>query len=137
MSNSCGLTSSVVIGGTISGGWATVGGVAYDTMSIHETQLQYHTNCRSSNKVNTHTISCDEWNLLLNSVDIKEFNKLNIHTCNACVDGVDYSISIKTDTSYNKITFGKEYGENSPIIKDLFAEIEKLRANYTNEICDK
>jgi hypothetical protein len=71
-------------------------------------------------------ISADEWQDLVNSVNIDEFFNLDeVIGCPDCTDGGAEWIEIKTGDSVHKVTF--EYG-NAPDAVNKY--IEKLRAIF-------
>lgn len=71
-----------------------------------------------------------EWNQLLTLLDFEEFQKININTCNVCVDGCDQWISVRTDSLYHHIRYG--LGDTAAIkpILPFALKLDSIRKYY-------
>ena len=69
-----------------------------------------------------------EWNEIVNSFKVAEFEKLNYNTCNVCFDGCDEWIVVQNGQSSHKITFGK--GNKIDTISQLQLKISALRTEF-------
>ena len=69
-----------------------------------------------------------EWNEIVHSFKVTEFEKLNNNTCNVCFDGCDEWIAVQNGQSSHKITFGK--GMKIDTISQLQLKISALRTEF-------
>lgn len=127
--NSCAEGSNIVITNTKVCGWFP----NYDSMSINSKSLKYYNYCMADKPVKEYPITCDEWALLLSKLDVEEFRKLTINTCNICVDGCDISLSIKSEDQFHRIKFGPNQVPDS--IKEFVEKMEALRADTKTKAC--
>jgi hypothetical protein len=113
----------VIKTGTVCG-WCTVN----DTLTISGTQLRYvnYTNCSTSKtSVNKNgTLTSQELNTLLGLLNFDELKKLELNSCNVCVDGCDDWISFKNGSQTHYIRFGR----NDPKLQPIKAFIDQLYA---------
>jgi hypothetical protein len=126
---SCTESSNIIITSTKVCGWFP----NYDSMSINSKSLKYYNYCMADKPVKEYPITCDEWSLLLSKLDVEEFRKLTINTCNLCVDGCDISLSIKSEDQFHRIKFGPNQIPDS--IKEFVEKIEALRADTKAKAC--
>jgi hypothetical protein len=105
----------------------------YDSISIDSESLKYYNYCMADKPAKEYPITCDEWSLLLSKLDVEAFGKLNINTCNICVDGCDISISVKDLNQYHRIKFGPN--QIPATIKEFVDAIEILRTDTKAKVC--
>lgn len=75
-------------------------------------------------KVKTEAITKEEWNTLIHSINLEEFNKLpNKIGCPDCLDGGAEWIEIKYSNKVKKVTF--EYGQDIKGISELLKQLRK------------
>lgn len=75
----------------------------------------------------------NDWNSLIAQLDMNEFQKINLNTCNFCVDGCDEWISIKNDSVFHKIRFGYQDSTAIQKIKPFVDKLNALKARFKNE----
>jgi hypothetical protein len=64
----------------------------------------------NKNTIEYGLISPEDKEELVNALDFEEFNKIELNSCNVCVDGTDYWISVKDGLYNHKIRYG--YGDS-------------------------
>jgi hypothetical protein len=127
--SSCADQESLLITSTKVCGW----GFHYDSMSIDKNSLRYYNQCLSDKPAKEYPITCEEWTNLKGRLDWETLIKLDIHTCNVCVDGCDISIAVKKDNQYHRITFGPN---QVPLQIQSFVEaIDTLRQEALSKTC--
>jgi hypothetical protein len=116
-----GAYEDLVISTRYACGWC--GGL--DSLIITKNDLYYcyYNFCFDSVHRKNETTGADEWEDLVDAMDLNEFLKLNMDRCNICADGCDTWINIETDTVSHSIRFG--YQDSAEIIK-ITPFIEKL-----------
>lgn len=127
--NSCAECSDIVITSTKVCGWFP----NYDSMSIDSKSLKYYNYCMADKPAKEYPITCDEWSSLLSKINVEEFRKLTINTCNICVDGCDISLSIKSEDQFHRIKFGPNLIPDP--IKEFVEKMETLRADTKAKVC--
>ena len=105
-------------------GWCTLN----DTLTIIGNSVRYvnYANC-STNKPSIEKsgqITKIELDALLAKLDFAELTKLDLNTCNVCVDGCDDWISFKKGTETHYIRFTR----NDPKLQAIQTFIEQLYA---------
>ena len=105
-------------------GWCTLN----DTLTITRNSVRYvnYANC-STNKPSIEKrgqITKIELDALLAKLDFTELKKLDLNTCNVCVDGCDDWISFKKGTETHYIRFTR----NDPKLQAIQTFIEQLYA---------
>jgi hypothetical protein len=122
----------VIKTGTVCG-WCTVN----DTLTITGINARYvnYTNCSTGNpiRVKTEQIESSEMDDLLAQLDIDELNKLDLNSCNVCVDGCDDWIFFEKGSESHYIRFGG----NEPQLQPIQSFIDKLNAIKTQYSKDK
>lgn len=121
---SCPETNNSVLGYRYVCGW----GAHNDSISLDGNTLTYK--FTSDENYKQVYITCDEQEVLWKKIDINEFNKINFNTCNVCVDGCDYTISIKTNTNYHEITVGEEESKQLPEVKAFVDQLKEIVAAH-------
>ena len=78
-------------------------------------------------------ISAEEWDKLLNLIDLREFDFLpDIIGCPDCADGGAEWIEVKNDSFDHKVTF--EYNNAPPEIEDFIKKIRSLHKVFTDSL---
>lgn len=104
-----------------------------DTLSISDNSVRYvnYTQCNNINPAveKTAELSDSELNSLLSSLDFNEFKKINLNTCNVCVDGCDTWISINKGSESHMIRFTGNESELQPV-RTFMDQLNALKTNY-------
>jgi hypothetical protein len=114
--------------GTICG-WCAVN----DTLIIKGNSVRYvnYWDCMVNHSFgNSNEIKPSELNDLLASLDFSTFTKLELNTCNLCVDGCDDWVFIEYGTDSHYIRFGKDDPEVQPI-KSFIDELYMIKTKYS------
>jgi hypothetical protein len=72
----------------------------------------------------------NEWNELLEKLDLAEFKKITINTCYLCVDGCDTWILVKNDTFSHRISFGYNDTVALENIRPFVDKLKKIRDRF-------
>jgi hypothetical protein len=72
----------------------------------YKTHFRFINPCDSKGYIKDTLTDLKEWNTLIGKLDLDKFQKININTCNICVDGCDTWISINNNTISHTIRFG-------------------------------
>jgi hypothetical protein len=109
-------------------GWCS----GIDSLTITSDNLCYVSKrpCDSPAKVENKTISEQEKEDLLSSLDLNDFSQIQLNTCYVCVDGCDTWISVKTNNYYHKIRYGYEDSTAIQSIKNFLDNLNILRAKF-------
>jgi hypothetical protein len=89
-----------------------------DSLTISGNDLYYvaYSPCDKNQQTTAHKpITTDEKKELLDALDLEVFNKIELNSCNECVDGSDYWISVENRSYYHKIRYG--YADSLALIK--------------------
>jgi len=112
-------------------GWCTVN----DTLTITGENVRYvnYTNCSTTQPTITKTaqISSADLNALLAKLNIDELKKLDLNSCNVCVDGCDDWISFDNGTDSHYIRFGSSDPKLQPI-KEFVDGLKALKVQYAS-----
>jgi hypothetical protein len=123
-----GKTGLIIKTGTICG-WCTVN----DTLTIQENTVRYvnYTGCSTNTKFeNIGEIKTSELNTLLTKLDFEEFKKLNLNSCDVCVDGCDEWIFVDNGSESHYIRFVN--GEPKlNAIQSFVDELYTIKAKYS------
>lgn len=105
-----------------------------DTLTLSDTHVRYvnYTNCSSSKPTleKTGELTASELQTLLNLLDFDELNKLELNSCNICVDGCDDWISFKNGTQTHFIRFGANDAKLQPI-KAFVDQLNVIKSQYS------
>lgn len=105
-----------------------------DTLTLSDTHVRYvnYTNCSTSKAIveKTGELTASELQTLLNLLDFDELKKLELNSCNICVDGCDDWISFKNGTQTHYIRFGKNDAKLQPI-KAFVDGLNTIKGKYT------
>jgi hypothetical protein len=105
-----------------------------DSLTISANNLYYvsYSPCDENKQVIKQNLMSDnEKKELLSSIDLTKFKMIELNSCNVCVDGTDYWISIRSGSYYHRIRYG--YGDSlsfnkiTGFIKQL--DIQKAKFN--------
>lgn len=122
------LNSSLVIKAGFICGW----GSGEDSLIITSTMIKYTYTVPAKSHIpeinQSRPTSPDEWDDILNSINIRNFLNLNYNTCNVCVDGCDEWISVKNNSISHQIRFGM--GNIIDSIKPLQDILSQLRSEF-------
>ena len=123
------LNQGVIIKtGTICG-WCTVN----DTLTISGNSVRYvnYANCSnvSPSVSKTGTLTSEEQDALLASIQFAELEKINLNTCYVCADGCDHWISYQNGTESHYIRFGINDPEIQPI-QSFIQELNTIKAKF-------
>ena len=77
----------------------------------------------------TGKLETTELESLLNQLDLQEFKKLELNSCNVCVDGCDDWITIKNGAETHTIRFSRNDSKLQPI-KAFVDQLNALKAKY-------
>jgi hypothetical protein len=101
-------------------------------ISISSNQIKYtKSGWQDSVKTKTCTspLNDKEWSALVNSIDYKEFDKLEeIIGCPDCADGGAEWIEIKSGAKKHKVTF--EYGHEPEAVKEYIATLRGYKDSF-------
>jgi hypothetical protein len=118
----------VIKTGTVCG-WCTVN----DTLTINGNNIRYvnYTNCSSaSSSVNkTGRLETSELEDLLAKLDVPEFKKLDLNSCNVCFDGCDDWITLTSGTDSHTIRFSRD-SKLIPI-QDFVDKLNAIKGRYS------
>ncbi len=105
-----------------------------DTLIISGKSYRYvnFVQCSTENPSvkNSGTLETSETQALLKVLDFQEFKKLELNSCNVCVDGCDDWISIKNGAETHTIRFGRNDSGLQPV-KALVDELNTLKSKYS------
>lgn len=111
-------------------GWCTVN----DTLTINGNDIRYvnYTKCSSASpSVNkTGRLETSELEDLLAKLDVPEFKKLDLNSCNVCFDGCDDWVTWSNGADTHTIRFAK----NDPKLKNIQAfvdELNRIKAKFS------
>lgn len=105
-----------------------------DSLVIDKDNIRYDYNgryCSSSNEVRIDTLTDKkEWNGLVAKLDLSEFKKVNVNSCDVCVDGCDTWITIHQGGYCHHIKFGM--GDSAAIskIKPFINKLDSIRSRF-------
>ena len=107
-----------------------------DSLTISENDLYYvaFTVCDKNLTTTSHKpISTDEKKELIGALDLEVFNKIELNSCNVCVDGSDYWISVENRSYYHKIRYG--YADSLALIKisGFIKLLDKQKAKFDDK----
>jgi hypothetical protein len=113
----------VIKAGTICG-WCAQN----DTLIISGQSFRYvnYVQCNTTNPSvrKTGRLAAAETELLLKKLDFSEFKKLDLNSCNVCVDGCDDWITITQGSETHSIRFGR----NDSKLQSIQAFVDQLNA---------
>ena len=105
-----------------------------DTLTLSDTHVRYvnYTNCSSSKPTleKTGELTASELQTLLNLLDFDELKRLELNSCNICVDGCDDWISFKNGTQTHFIRFGANDAKLQPI-KAFVDQLNVIKSKYS------
>lgn len=96
----------------------------------HENTLYKQTDPCSKEILFQSTITNYEWDELVDLFDWNAFKKIDINTCNVCVDGCDNYIDIKKGLSKHRITFGGPDTPELETIRPFVVKLEEILDSY-------
>jgi hypothetical protein len=126
---SCNETNGTILRYQSACGWSA----NYDSLSLDGNTLVYK--CKLDRDYKQGTINCADQELLWSKINLNEFYKINKKTCHICADGCDYTISIKTNTNYHKITVGDAELEKLPEIKSFVDQLKEIASEIKSDNC--
>jgi hypothetical protein len=96
-----------------------------DNLTITEakTSYEYLSPCDNNDFSRYALTGKNEWDELIELLDMDKYQNININTCYVCVDGCDTWLSVKNGSVSHEIRFGFE---DSTAIKDIEAFVDKL-----------
>jgi len=113
----------VIKTGTVCG-WCTIN----DTLTISGHNLRYvnYVNCNTSKASieKSGELTSSEFGTLLNLLDYNELKKLDLNSCNVCVDGCDDWIFYKNGLQTHYLHFGT----NDPKLQPIRAFLDRLNS---------
>jgi len=113
----------VVKTGTVCG-WCTIN----DTLTISGTRIKYvnYANCNTVKPTveNGGELTTQELDALLKLLDFEELKKLDLNSCNVCVDGCDDWIFYKNGLQTHYLRFGT----NDPKLQPIRAFLDRLNS---------
>ena len=103
-----------------------------DSLHITGTQLTYTDigYCSDSISIQHKPYSFNELNSLLDLIDLEDFRKVSINTCNVCVDGCDTWVSVCNDTLSHTIRFGFRDSVVIEPVKDFVDALHDIQAGF-------
>jgi hypothetical protein len=116
--------------GTICG-WCTLN----DTLTINGSIVSYvnYNNCAASvpSVEKSGKLEPTELKNLLDELDITEFNKLDLNSCNICFDGCDDWITLKDGTNTHTIRFSRNDSKLLPF-RNFIDQLIEIKGRYSN-----
>lgn len=104
-----------------------------DTLTIDGSKIRYvnFIQCNTTNPSvkKTGEIDQESLNQLKASLDFAEFKKLDMNSCNVCVDGCDDWITIKNGVESHTIRFSRDDPKLQPI-KAFVESLSSLKEKY-------
>jgi hypothetical protein len=112
-------------------GWCT----GSDSLSIsaEKTVYQYSESCLENHSVNRQTHDKD-WDKLIELLDLREFEEIELNTCFSCVDGCDTWICITHDSGSHQISFAFFDSAEIRDIRPFIDKLEEIRGSLRQEI---
>jgi hypothetical protein len=111
-------------------GWCTVN----DTLTIIGTTVRYvnYANCSTASPTvqKNGQLNLAERNDLLAKLNLSEFKKLELNSCNVCADGCDDWISFSNGTDSHTIRFSRNDPQLQPI-KSFVDQLNQIKTQYT------
>jgi hypothetical protein len=103
-----------------------------DSLTISSNDLWFISQkpCDNVTKVEHKSLTGEEKDDLFNSLNINEFSKIELNTCNICVDGCDHWISVKNDSFYHLIRYGFEDSITLSSIRIFIGKLDMLKAKF-------
>jgi len=118
-----------IITGTICG-WCTVN----DTLVIQGKSVRYvnYTNCSTGKptKEKTGELTQAEVDLLISLLDFEEIRKIDINTCNVCVDDCDDWIQVEKGSEFHYIRYGKS-DSKLKTIQPFIDRLNVIKSQYS------
>jgi len=107
-----------------------------DTLIISGKSFRYvnYIQCRTTNPSvkKTGNLESAELESLRNELDFQEFKKLELNSCNVCVDGCDDWISIKNGPETHTIRFSRN-DSHLQSIKQFVDQINAIKRRYSGD----
>lgn len=104
-----------------------------DTLTISGKSFRYvnYLECRTTNPSvkKTGQLEASELESLVGKLDFAEFKKLELNSCNVCVDGCDDWITITKDSEVHSIRFGRSDSKLQSI-KSFVDHLSAIKAKY-------
>jgi hypothetical protein len=99
-----------------------------DSLVITSTDLWFNSSCDKKQSIKHGLISVNDYQILLNKLDLKEFKKVELNSCNVCLDGSDDWISVKNGTYFHSIRYG--YSDSLALrkIEPFIQELVKIKS---------
>lgn len=105
-----------------------------DTLVISGRKVKYvnYIECSTTNPSvsKTSQMEAAELRSLTDKLDFAEFKKLDMNSCNVCVDGCDDWISISKGSEKHIVLFGRAEAKLQPI-KEFVDELNALKDKYS------
>lgn len=105
-----------------------------DTLIISGKTYKYvnYIQCSTTNPAvkKTGEIETSELEALTAKIDFAEFKKLELNSCNVCVDGCDDWITIKSGSETHTIRFSRDEPKLQPV-KAFVDELNALKSRYS------
>jgi hypothetical protein len=124
--------SGVVIKTGMVCGWCS----RNDTLTIRENSVRYvnYANCSTVNPTiqKTGQITTSDLTTLLADLDFAELKKLDLNSCNVCVDGCDSWLLVDYGSESHYIRFGGTESELQPI-QAFLDQLNLIKAQYSGE----
>lgn len=118
----------VIKTGTVCG-WCTIN----DTLTIIGNSVRYvnYANCSTINSSmqKTGQLKTSEFEALLAQFDFNEFKKLDLNSCNVCVDGCDDWIYFNNGTESHYIRFTRNDPKLQPV-KEFVDQLNVIKTQY-------
>ncbi len=98
------------------------------------TYVYYPSSCSKEGPHITKATGTADWHELLNLLDLKKFNAINLNTCNICVDGCDEWITIQQKGSSHTIRYGSADAKELKEIKPFIDKLHQLRQDLKTQM---
>lgn len=105
-----------------------------DSLSIFsnlDTHFELEDFCTDTDFETEKSLSQSEYDDLINSFSLTDFESLNLNSCDRCVDGIDNFLHIVSSDFRHRIVYANE--DNINIIQDLITELESIRELHQPE----
>jgi hypothetical protein len=103
-----------------------------DSLIITESNINYRKmhGCDHHAYSKVSHIDKSEWDKLNASVNLEEFGDIDLNSCNICVDGCDFWITIRDGSYFHKIRFGSLEMEALQPIRPFVNKLDSLMKIY-------
>ncbi len=114
-------------------GWCAPG----DSLMLTQpttTYVYYPSSCNKEGPRITKPTIATQWEELLNLLDLKKFNAIDLNSCNICVDGCDEWITVQQKGASHTIRYGSAESKELKEIKPFIDQLHQIRQQLKTQL---